>query len=34
MGYYNYITVCSFLTVPEIIKLRQVDQFNYMMTQR
>jgi len=34
MGYYDYLTVSSFLTIPDIISLRQVDKFNYLMTKR
>jgi hypothetical protein len=34
MGYFNYVNVCSYLTVPELIKLRQVDVLNYELTKR
>lgn len=34
MGYYDYLTVSSFLTIPDIISLRKVDKFNYLMTKR
>lgn len=34
MGFYNYVNVCSYLTLPDIIALRQVDKLNYQISKR
>jgi hypothetical protein len=34
MGFYNYINVCTYLTIPDLIALRQVDKLNYQITKR
>jgi hypothetical protein len=34
MGFYDYLTVCSFLNIKDIINLRQTDKFNYLMSKR
>lgn len=34
MGFYNYVNVCSFLTIPEIISMRRVDKLNYQVSRR
>jgi len=34
MGFYNYLNVCSYLSIIDIISLRKVDKLNYQMTKR
>ena len=34
MGFYNYLNVCSYLSIPDIMNLRKVDKLNYQMTKR
>ena len=34
MGFYNYLTVCSYLHIPDLISLRRVDKLNYQMSKR
>ena len=34
MGFYNYLTVCSYLHIPDLVSLRRVDKLNYQMSKR
>lgn len=34
MGYYNYLKMCSFLSIDDIVNLRKTDKFNYQMSKR
>ena len=34
MGFYDYLTMTSYMSVPDLLQLRRADKFNYMMTKR